>query len=91
MSYVAIYARNKRSEMCQSKKGFFFVRVERFYEGLRSWGRWFPVVNIERNNQGHVVAKISDKDIFVYTVIEEKTVSFRFPNTGIVKSIDSKT
>lgn len=89
MSYVAIYARNKRSEMCQSKQGFFFVRVERFYEGLRSWGRWFPVVEIERNNQGHVVAKISDKDIFVYTVIEEKTVSFRFPNTGIVKSIDS--
>ena len=87
MSYTAIYARNTHSEMCQSKKGFFFVRVERFHEGLRSWGRWFPVVNIERNNQGHVVAKINDKDSFTYTAIEKKTVSFRFPNTGIVNSI----
>lgn len=89
MSYTAIYARNKCSELCQSRKGFFYVRLERFYEDLRSWGKWLPVVEIERNGLGHVVAKISDKDVFVYTVIEKKTVNFRFPNTGIVKSIDS--
>ena len=87
MSYTAIYARNTHSEMCQSKKGFFFVRVERFHEGLRSWGRWFPVVNIERNSQGDIVAKINSKDYFIYTSIEKKTVSYRFPNTGIVNEI----
>lgn len=65
MSYTAIYARNKCSELCQSRKGFF-------YEDLRSWGKWLPVVEIERNGLGHVVAKINDKDVFVYTVIEEE-------------------
>ena len=64
MSYSAIYARNKCNEMCQSKQGFFFVRIERCFDYCkndRTWSDWLPVIAIERNSQGDIVAKINSK------------------------------
>ena len=82
MSYTAIYARNIYSELCQSKEGYYFARFESYYNGHKSWSKWLPVRSFERNELGHVVAKISDKDVFVYTVIEEKEVNYRLPKNG---------
>ena len=94
MSYTAIYARNSYSELCQSKQGFFFVRVERCFDyckNSKTWGNWLPVIAIERNSEGHIVAKINSKDYFVYTSIENRTVNYLIPRIGgIVNSIDSK-
>ena len=91
MFYTAIYARNTHSEMCQSKQGFFFVRVERYFNYYRSWSKWLPVIAIERNSEGHIVAKINSKDSFVYTAIEKKKVNYLLPKIGgIVNSIDYK-
>lgn len=91
MSYTAIYARNTHSEMCQSKQGFFFIRVERYLDYGRTWGNWLPVIAIERNSGGQIVAKINSKDSFVYTSIENRTVNYLIPRIGgIVNSVDSK-
>ena len=91
MSYSAIYARNKCNEMCQSKQGFFFVRIERCFDYCKNdktWGEWLPVIAIERNSQGDIVAKINSKDSFIYTSIERRTVNYLLPKIGgIVNAI----
>ena len=91
MSYTAIYARNKCNEMCQSKQGFFFVRIERCFDYCkndRTWSDWLPVIAIERNSQGDIVAKINSKDSFIYTSIERRTVNYLLPKIGgIVNAI----
>lgn len=85
MSYIASYARNSYSEMCQSKQGFFFVRYEKYYNGHKSWGKWLPVIGFERNELGHVIAYTGSGETDVYTVIEVKEVNYRLPKTvGIV-------
>jgi len=64
MSYTAIRARNNHSELCQSKQGFFFVRIERCFDYCKNdktWSDWLPVIAIERNKEGHIVAKIDTK------------------------------
>ena len=80
-----------RSELCQSKQGFFFVRIERCFDLIRNdktWGEWLPVVEIERNSQGHIVAKINDKGSLIYTTIEKRTVNYLIPRIGgIVNAI----
>ena len=91
MSYAAIYARNTYSEMCQSKQGFFFVRIERcldYCKNDKTWGKWLPVIAIDRNSQGDIVAKINSKDSFNYTSIERRTVNYLLPKIGgIVNAI----
>lgn len=91
MSYTAIYARNKCNEMCQSKQGFFFVRIERCFDHCKNdktWGEWLPVIAIELNSQGDIVAKINSKDSFIYTSIERRTVNYLLPKIGgIVNAI----
>lgn len=85
MSYIASYAHNRYSEMCQSKQGFFFVRYERYYNGHKSWSKWLPVIGFERNELGYVIAYTGSGETDVYTVIEEKEVNYRLPKTvGIV-------
>ena len=85
MSYTAIRARNSYSELCQSKQGFFFVRYERYYNGHKSWSKWFPVIGFDRNELGHVIAYTGSWEPDVYTVIEGKEVNYRLPKTvGIV-------
>ena len=91
MSYTAIRARNSCSELCQSRKGFFFVRIERCFDYCKNdktWSDWFPVVEIERDSEGHIVAKINSTDSFVYTAIEKRTVNYLLPKIGgIVNAI----
>ncbi len=85
MSYTAIYARNSYSELCQSKQGFFFVRIERCFDYCKNdktWSDWFPVVEIERDSGGHIVAKINSTDSFVYMAIEKRTVNYLLPKIG---------
>lgn len=91
MSYTAIRARNSYSELCQSKQGFFFVRIERCFDYCKNdktWSNWMAVVEIERDSEGHIVAKINSADSFVYTAIEKMTVNYLLPKIGgIVNAI----
>lgn len=82
MSYITSYASNRYGELCQSKEGFYFSRYEIYYNGHKSWGRWFPVIGFERNELGHVIAYTGSGEPDVYTVIEEKEVNYRLPKTG---------
>ena len=91
MSYTAIRARNSCSELCQSKQGFFFARFERCFDYCKNdktWSNWLPVVEIERDSEGHIVAKINSNDSFVYTAIEKRSVNYLLPKIGgIVNAI----
>lgn len=85
MSYTAIRARNKCNEICQSKQGFFFVRIERCFDYCKNdktWSDWMPVIAIDRNSEGHIVAKINSTDSFIYTEIEKRTVNYLMPRIG---------
>ena len=90
MSYTAIYARNKCSELCQSKQGFFFVRIARCFDHCKNdktWGKWLPVIAIERDSKGNIVTKINGKDYFVYTTIERRTVNYLIPKIGGIVNV----
>lgn len=82
MSYTATYARNSYSELCQNKEGFYFARFESYYNGHKSWGKWLPVHSFESNELGHVIAYTESGKSDVYTVIEQKEVSYRLPKNG---------
>lgn len=90
MSYTAIRARNSYSELCQSKQGFFFVRIERCFDYCKNgktWSNWMAVVEIERDSEGHIVAKINSTDSFVYTAIEKRTVNYLLPKIGGIVNV----
>ena len=66
MSYTAIRARNSYSELCQNKDGFFFLRIERcfdFGKNDKTWSNWLPVIAVERNREGHIIAKLNSKEL----------------------------